>query len=420
MTQIQDIIARQIFDSRGRPTVEVDVRLECGAFGRASVPSGASTGTFEAHELRDGNKDVYHGLSVLNAVEHVNGEIFSTLSGMYADEQRNIDRVLCELDGTENKSRLGANSILAVSLAVAKASAEANALPLFQYLGGNLVNALPTPFFNVINGGAHADNGLDIQEFMLSPLSAASFEEAMQMGMEVFHTLKKELSAKGFNTNVGDEGGFAPNLRTSGETLELLMRSIEAAGYVPGEDIGIGLDVAASEFYKDGLYHIEGQKLSSGDMILYYDNLLKSFPIVSIEDALHEEDWKGWKELTAALDDKVQLVGDDLFVTNPMRLEKGIAEHCANAILIKPNQIGTLTETIDTIRFAKDYGYACMMSHRSGETEDCTISHLAVAAQTSQIKAGSLSRTDRLCKYNELLRIEEFLGDDAALYNPFG
>jgi enolase len=417
MTAIIDVIAREILDSRGNPTVEVDVTLETGAFGRAAVPSGASTGAHEAVELRDGDKSRYFGKGVLKAVEAVNGEIYDALTGMDAEEQVIVDKVLRELDGTENKSRLGANAILGVSLAVAKAAADEAALPLYSYLGGPSARVLPVPMMNIINGGEHANNPIDIQEFMIMPISAGNIRDAIRMGAEVFHTLRSKLSDAGFSTSVGDEGGFAPNINGSEEALSFVMQSIEAAGYRPEEDFVLALDSAASEFYSDGIYHLKGEdkKLDSGQMVEYYADLAARFPIFSIEDGMDEDDWDGWKMLTDKIGCDVQLVGDDLFVTNPVRLERGIQEKIANSILIKVNQIGTLTETFDAVEMAHRASYTSVMSHRSGETEDATIADLSVATNCGQIKTGSLSRSDRLAKYNQLIRIEEMLGD-AAMY----
>jgi len=416
MSAIIDINARQILDSRGNPTVEVDVILESGARGRAAVPSGASTGVHEAVELRDGDKSVYNGKGVLKAVDAVNTVIAEALLGLDAEQQSYIDQVMIELDGTENKGKLGANAILGVSMAVAKAMADELDMPLYRYLGGVFAHELPTPMMNIINGGAHADNPADIQEFMIMPIGAEDFSEALRAGAEVFHALKKELSKAGHNTNVGDEGGFAPALGSSKEALDFIIKSIEAAGYKPGEDIVIALDAAASEFYKDGKYELagEGKTLSSSEMVQYYKDLCDAYPIVSIEDGLAEDDWEGWAELTAAIGDKVQLVGDDLFVTNSKRLARGIEEKSANAILVKVNQIGTLTETLDAIEMAKKAGFGIVLSHRSGETEDATIADIAVAVNAGQIKTGSLSRSDRVSKYNQLLRIEEELGPQAS------
>jgi enolase len=417
MSEILNIIGRQILDSRGNPTVEVEVFLESGAIGRASVPSGASTGSHEAVELRDKDKKVYQGKGVLKAVNAVNGEIFDTVRGMDAQDQVRLDQMLIELDGTEDKSRLGANAILGVSLAVAKAAAEELGFALFRHVGGPFSHMMPVPLMNVINGGAHADNGLDIQEFMIVPVSAGSFSEALQMGTEVYHALKAELIAQGLNTNVGDEGGFAPNIGSTEKALELLVKAIKKAGYKPGDEIGIALDVAATELYKDGKYHLKGEKksLKSEDLVKFYSKLASEFPILSIEDGMAEDDWEGWKLLTEALDPHVQLIGDDVFVTNLNRLEEGMSHGVANAILIKPNQIGTLTETVMTVQAAQRMGYSTIMSHRSGETEDTTIADLAVALGCGQIKTGAPCRTDRVAKYNQLLRIEEEL-DDIAIY----
>ncbi len=415
MTAILDIHARQILDSRGNPTVEVDVVLESGARGRAAVPSGASTGAYEAAELRDGNKKRYGGKGVTKAVNNVNTEIFEALRGADAEDQMQIDRTMIELDGTKNKSRLGANAILGVSMATAKAVADELDVPLYRYIGGAQAHLLPTPMMNIINGGAHADNPVDIQEFMIMPISAPDFSEGLRAGAEIFHALKKELSQAGLNTNVGDEGGFAPAVKSSEEALDYIMKSIRAAGYKEGEDIVIALDSASTEFYKDGKYHLdgEGKVLSSDEMIQYYKGLCASYPIVSIEDGLDENDWDGWIKLTEALGDRVQLVGDDLFVTNPKRLAQGIETKAANSILVKVNQIGTLTETLEAIEMAKKAGFGIVLSHRSGETEDATIADLAVATNAGQIKTGSLSRSDRTAKYNQLLRIEEELGSSA-------
>ncbi|MFK7839628.1 MAG: phosphopyruvate hydratase [Bdellovibrionales bacterium] len=412
MTAIIDIHAREILDSRGNPTVEVDVTLDSGAIGRAAVPSGASTGAYEAVELRDGDKARYLGKGVTKAVENVNTEILEALIGLDAEDQVFIDQTMIELDGTENKARLGANAMLGVSLAVAKAQALELDMPLYKYVGGTYAHTLPTPMMNIINGGEHADNPVDIQEFMIMPISAPDFSEALRAGAEVFHALKKELSDAGLNTNVGDEGGFAPAVNSSKEALDFIMKSIEAAGYKPGEDIVIALDSASSEFYEDGKYHLkgEGKVLSSDEMVSYYKDLCDAYPIVSIEDGLDEDDWDGWAKLTAAIGDKVQLVGDDLYVTNAVRLAKGIEQEAGNAVLVKVNQIGTLTETLKTIEMAKKAGFGIVLSHRSGETEDSTIADLAVATNAGQIKTGSLSRSDRIAKYNQLLRIEEELG----------
>jgi enolase len=412
MSSIIDIHARQILDSRGNPTVEVDVLLETGAKGRAAVPSGASTGAYEAVELRDGNKTVYLGKGVQKAVEYVNTEICEALVGMDAEEQLFIDQEMIELDGTENKSRLGANAILGVSMAVAKAMADEMQIPLYRYIGGTYAHTLPTPMMNIINGGAHADNPVDFQEFMIMPIAAPDFSEALRAGAEIFHALKKQLSSAGYNTNVGDEGGFAPAVKSATEALDFIMKSIEVAGYKPGEDIAIALDSASTEFFKNGKYNLEGEGrvLSSDQMIRYYEELCAKYPIVSIEDGLAEDDWAGWTALTSALGDKVQLVGDDLYVTNSKRLAQGIQREAGNAVLVKVNQIGTLSETLETIEMAKKAGFGIVLSHRSGETEDSTIADLAVATNAGQIKTGSLSRSDRIAKYNQLLRIEEQLG----------
>jgi enolase len=417
MTEIVDIVAREILDSRGNPTIEVDVVLEDGASGRAAVPSGASTGAHEAVERRDGDKSRYMGKGVLQAVGAVNGEIFDALSGMDAEDQRRIDKLLIELDGTANKNRLGANAILGVSLAVAKAAADSAALPLYKYVGGVSARVLPVPMMNIINGGAHADNPIDIQEFMILPTGAANFSEGLRMGAEIFHGLKKALKDAGHNTNVGDEGGFAPNLGSAEEALAFIVKAGEGAGYRVGDDFVLGLDVASTEFFKDGLYHLqgEGKILDQGGMVDYLAGLAAKFPIVSIEDGCSEDDFEGWKLLTERLGAKVQLVGDDLFVTNPIRLADGIERGLANSILIKVNQIGTLSETLDAVDMAHRAGYTAVMSHRSGETEDSTIADLAVATNCGQIKTGSLARSDRLSKYNQLLRIQEEL-DDQAVY----
>jgi enolase len=414
MTDIVDITGREILDSRGNPTVEVDVRLEDGSFGRAAVPSGASTGAHEAVELRDGG-DRYGGKGVEKAVAAVNGEIFDTLCGMEAEDQIRLDRLMCTLDGTENKSRLGANAILGVSLAVAKAAAAARHLPLYRYIGGAKAQTLPVPMMNIVNGGVHADNLIDFQEFMIMPVGAESFREALRMGAEVFHTLKKALHDAGHNTNVGDEGGFAPNLKSADEALGFVVRAIEEAGYKPGEHVMLAMDPAATEFFQKGKYQLdgEGKSLDSAAMVRLYEDLCARYPIVSIEDGMAEDDWDGWAAITKSLGNKIQLVGDDLFVTNTKRLNRGIEAGVANAILIKVNQIGTLSETIDAVETAHRNAYRAVMSHRSGETEDSTISDLAVATNCGQIKAGSLSRSDRLAKYNQLLRIEEQLGNQA-------
>ncbi|MCF8469608.1 MAG: phosphopyruvate hydratase [Parvibaculum sp.] len=414
MAAIIDIIGREILDSRGNPTVEVDVLLEDGALGRAGVPSGASTGAHEAVELRDGGTR-YKGKGVLNAVAAVNGEIFDAIGGMDASEQIEIDRAMIVLDGTDNKSRLGANAILGVSLAVAKANAASLGQPLFRYLGGPAARVLPVPMMNIVNGGEHADNPIDIQEFMIVPVAAGSLADAVRMGSEVFHTLKGELKAAGLNTNVGDEGGFAPNLASTEAALGFVMKAIEKAGYKPGEDICLALDAAATEFFENGVYDLkgEGKKLDAGGMVDYWAALADKYPIISIEDGMAEDDWEGWKTLTDRLGDKVQLVGDDLFVTNKRRLADGIARGVANSILVKVNQIGTLTETLESVEMAHRAGYTAVMSHRSGETEDATIADLAVATNCGQIKTGSLARSDRLAKYNQLIRIEEALGASA-------
>jgi enolase len=415
MTEIVDITAREILDSRGNPTVEVDVVLEDGSLGRAAVPSGASTGAHEAVEKRDGDKSRYLGKGVTQAVDAVNGEIFDALSGQDAEDQRRIDRMLIDLDGTPNKGRLGANAILGVSLAAAKAAAGSANLPLYKYVGGVSARILPVPMMNIINGGAHADNPIDVQEFMILPSGADTFAEALRMGAEIFHALKKALHDAGHSTNVGDEGGFAPNLASSQEALGFIMKAGEAAGYRPGEDFVLGLDVASTEFFKSGKYAMEGEgkTLEPAGMVDYLEALVGQFPIVSIEDGCAEDDFDGWKILTDRLGGKVQLVGDDLFVTNPARLSDGISRGLANSILVKVNQIGTLSETLDAVNMAHRAAYTAVMSHRSGETEDSTIADLAVATNCGQIKTGSLSRSDRMAKYNQLLRIEEELGDQA-------
>ena len=412
MSAIVDIVAREILDSRGNPTVEVDVLLEDGSFGRAAVPSGASTGAHEAVELRDGDKSRYGGKGVLKAVAAVNGELFDALSGQDAREQLHIDRLMIDLDGTANKGRLGANAILGISLAVAKAAAIDAGLPLYRYVGGSQAATLPVPLMNIINGGAHADNPIDIQEFMIMPVGAPSFAEALRIGAEVFHALKKKLKDAGHGTNVGDEGGFAPNLASADEALGFIMQAIETAGYRPGDDVVLALDAASTEFYRQNRYHLEGEgeTLDSDGMVDYLANLCQRFPIVSIEDGMAEDDWDGWKALTESLGKRVQLVGDDLFVTNPQRLARGIASGTANSILVKVNQIGSLSETLEAVGMAQRAAYTAVMSHRSGETEDSTIADLAVATNCGQIKTGSLSRSDRLAKYNQLLRIEEELG----------
>ncbi|MEJ6401729.1 phosphopyruvate hydratase [Yoonia sp. 2307UL14-13] len=415
MSTIIDIHAREILDSRGNPTVEVDVILEDGTMGRAAVPSGASTGAHEAVEKRDGDKSRYMGKGVLEAVAAVNGEIAEALVGFDATEQVAIDEAMIELDSTPNKGRLGANAILGVSLAVAKAAADFTAQPLFRYIGGTSARTLPVPMMNIINGGEHADNPIDIQEFMIMPVSADNIREAVRMGSEVFHTLKKELSAAGHNTGIGDEGGFAPNLESTRVALDFIMTSIEKAGYKPGEDIYLALDCAATEYYKDGKYEMvgEGISLTSQENAEYLAKLASDYPIISIEDGMSEDDWDGWKTLTDLIGDKVQLVGDDLFVTNPARLADGIAKGSANSMLVKVNQIGSLTETLQAVDMAHRAKFTNVMSHRSGETEDATIADLAVATNCGQIKTGSLSRSDRLAKYNQLIRIEELLGETA-------
>ncbi len=415
MSTIIDIQAREILDSRGNPTVEVDVFLEGGAMGRAAVPSGASTGAHEAVERRDGDPERYKGKGVLEAVAAVNGEIAEEIVGFDATEQVGIDRTMIEMDGTPNKGRLGANAILGVSLAVAKAAAEFTGQPLYRYVGGTSARVLPVPMMNIINGGQHADNPIDIQEFMIMPVAAENIREAVRMGSEVFHTLKKELSAAGHNTGIGDEGGFAPNLKSAREALDFILKSIEKAGYRPGEDIYLALDCAATEYFKGGRYEMEGEgkSLSIAENVDFLAGLAADYPIISIEDGCSEDDWAGWKLLTDRLGAKLQLVGDDLFVTNPKRLMQGISTGCANSMLVKVNQIGTLTETLAAVDMAHRAGYTNVMSHRSGETEDATIADLAVATNCGQIKTGSLSRSDRLAKYNQLIRIEEMLGETA-------
>ncbi|NLW23939.1 MAG: phosphopyruvate hydratase [Clostridia bacterium] len=417
MTFISDIYAREILDSRGNPTVEVDVYLEDGSMGRAAVPSGASTGAFEAVELRDGDKERFMGKGVLNAVDNVNTIIAPALIGLDSFDQVGLDNLLIQLDGTPNKSKLGANAILGVSLAAAKACANSLGIPLYRYIGGTNAKNLPVPMMNILNGGKHADNNVDIQEFMVMPLGATSFAEALRMGTEVFHNLKKVLKSKGYNTAVGDEGGFAPNLTSNEEALDVIVEAIQEAGYKPGEDIYLALDVAATELYKDGKYHFAGQGVtrSAQEMVEFYTELVNKYPIISIEDGLAEEDWTGWQLLTEKLGKKIQLVGDDLFVTNTERLARGIEQNTANSILIKVNQIGTLTETLEAIEMAKQAGYTTVISHRSGETEDVTIADIAVATNAGQIKTGAPSRTDRVAKYNQLLRIEEEL-DEAGVY----
>jgi enolase len=416
MGEIADVFAREILDSRGNPTIEVEVILETGAMGRAAVPSGASTGKREAVELRDGDKKRYMGKGVQKAVENVNDEIGPQLMGLESSEQAFIDKMMIEMDGTENKGKLGANAILGVSLAVAKASAEEAGMPLYRYIGGVNAKEMPVPQMNILNGGAHADNNVDIQEFLIMPVGAKNITNAVRMGAEVFHSLKSVLKAKGYNTSVGDEGGFAPNLKSNEEAVEMILAGIEKAGYKPGKDVMLAIDAAASEFYEKGVYVFkksDKSKKSSNDMIKFYETWVKKYPIISIEDGLAEGDWEGWKNLTAALGKKVQIVGDDIFVTNPKILKKGIEQGIANSILIKLNQIGTLTETLDTIDMAKKAGYTNVISHRSGETEDTTLADLAVATNAGQIKTGSLSRTDRVAKYNQLIRIEEELDEEA-------
>jgi enolase len=416
MTAIVAIHGREILDSRGNPTVEVDVLLETGASGRAAVPSGASTGTHEAVELRDGDKGRFGGKGVQNAVAAVSGEIADALSGLDAEDQVEVDNTMLRLDGERNKSRLGANAILGVSLATAKAAASEAGLPLYRYVGGVSARTMPVPMMNILNGGAHADNPIDIQEFMIMPVSAETISEAIRCGSEIFHALKGELSKAGLNTNVGDEGGFAPNLGSAEDALEFIMKSTKVAGYEPGEDVVLALDAASSEFFKEGKYELvgEGKSLSSEQMVAYYADLVSKFPIISIEDGMAEDDWEGWAALTREIGDKVQLVGDDLFVTNTERLARGISDGVANSILVKVNQIGSLTETLASVDLAHKAGYTAVMSHRSGETEDSTIADLAVATNCGQIKTGSLCRSDRTAKYNQLIRIEEDLGDQAV------
>ena len=418
MSMITDVYAREILDSRGNPTVEVDVYLEDGAFGRAAVPSGASTGAFEAVELRDGDKSRYLGKGTLNAVDNVNTLIAPALIGLDATDQSGIDRFLIELDGTDNKGKLGANAILGVSMAVAKAAADSAGLPLYRYIGGANAKVLPSPMMNILNGGKHADNNVDIQEFMVMPLGAETFSEALRMGTEVFHSLKKVLNSKGYNTAVGDEGGFAPNLGSNEEALAIIVEAIKAAGYEPGKDVFLALDVASTELYHDGIYDLagEGVQKTASEMVDFYEELCSKYPVISIEDGLAEEDWEGWKMMTERLGGKVQLVGDDLFVTNTRRLSRGIEQDTANSILVKVNQIGTLTETLEAVEMAKQAGYTAVISHRSGETEDATIADIAVATNAGQIKTGAPSRSDRVAKYNQLLRIEEEL-DNVAVYN---
>lgn len=416
MSMIIDVHGREILDSRANPTVEVEVTLDCGTIGRAAVPSGASTGQFEAVELRDGDNSRFLGKGVQKAVNNVNDIIACEIVGMDARDQAEIDKLMIKLDGTPNKGKLGANAILGVSLAVAKAAASASGLALYEYLGGVNAKELPVPMMNILNGGKHADNNVDIQEFMIMPVGGENFREALRMGAEVFHSLRKVLNAKGYNTAVGDEGGFAPNLKSNEEAIQVILEAVEKANYIPGKDILIAMDVAASEMFKDGLYHFEGEGLTrdTDAMIEFYQNLVNKYPIVSIEDPLSEEEWEAWKKITVALGNKVQLVGDDLFVTNTERLNRGIGMGVANSILIKVNQIGTLTETLDAIEMAKRAGYTAVVSHRSGETEDATIADIAVATNAGQIKTGAPSRTDRVAKYNQLLRIEEALSEVAV------
>lgn len=414
MADIMHVFAREILDSRGNPTVEAEVFLDDGAHGIAGVPSGASTGIHEAHELRDGG-DRYLGKGVLNAVNNINEEIADAIAGAEADDQRLIDQAMIALDGTENKSRLGANAILGVSMAVAKAAAESAGLPLYRYVGGPNAHLLPVPMMNIVNGGAHADSGVDVQEFMIAPIGAESFSEALRMGAEVYHSLKSVITSKGLSTGLGDEGGFAPSVESTKAALDLIVEAIEKAGMKPGTDIALALDVASSEFFKDGKYHFEGGEHTAEEMAKVYADLIEQYPIVSIEDPLQEDDWEGYTNLTAAIGDKVQIVGDDFFVTNPARLQEGIDKKAANALLVKVNQIGTLTETFDAVDLAHRNGYRTMMSHRSGETEDTTIADLSVALGCGQIKTGAPARSERVAKYNQLLRIEQELGD-AAVY----
>lgn len=414
MALIEAVGAREILDSRGNPTVEVEVLLDNGVVERAAVPSGASTGAFEAYELRDGDSDRYQGKGVLKAVDGILDEIGAAVEGLEADDQRLLDKTLIDLDGTDNKERLGANAILGVSLAVAKAAAQAADLPLYRYLGGPNAHVLPVPLLNIINGGSHADNDVDIQEFMIVPLGAESFSEGLRWGVETYHALKALLKSKGLATGLGDEGGFAPNLPSNRAALDLIVEAITNAGYTPGKDIALALDVAATEFFKDGSYHFEGKQLSAQDLSAYYAELVAAYPLVSIEDPLEEEDWEGYQHLTAELGDKVQIVGDDLFVTNPSRLGKGIDLKVGNSILVKVNQIGTLTETLDAVALAQRSSYTAILSHRSGETEDTTIADLAVATNAGQIKTGAPARSERVAKYNQLLRIEEELGESAV------
>ncbi len=419
MATIEEIGAREILDSRGNPTVEVEVLLDDGTTARAAVPSGASTGAFEAVERRDGDKGRYLGKGVEQAVDAVLDEIEPRIVGFDASDQRLVDNEMLSLDGTDNKGKLGANAILGVSLAVARAAADSAGLPLYRYVGGPNAHVLPVPMMNILNGGSHADSNVDIQEFMIAPIGAPSFKEALRWGAEVYHSLKKVLHDRGLATGLGDEGGFAPNLESNAAALDLIVEAIQAAGYTPGKDIALALDVAASEFYKDGSYTFEGGSKSADEMIAYYEGLVDKYPLVSIEDPLNEDDWDGWKKITDEIGDKVQLVGDDLFVTNPERLFKGISTGTANALLVKVNQIGSLTETLDAVTMAQTNGYKCMMSHRSGETEDTTIADLAVATNCGQIKTGAPARSERVAKYNQLLRIEEAL-DDAAVYAGAG
>ena len=421
MSLISDIHARQILDSRGNPTLEVDVVTECGAFGRAAVPSGASTGKYEAVELRDGDKSIYMGKSVHKAIDNVNGPLYDSLVGLPIEDQAGIDQLMIDIDGTPNKSIMGANAMLAISLASAKAAAASTGQMLYNYIGGVNARTLPIPMMNILNGGSHADNAIDFQEFMVMPVGAESFSDSLRMGTEIFHHLKAVLKSKGLATNVGDEGGFAPNLRSNVEAMEMVLRAIENAGYRPGEDVFVSMDAAASEFYnaEEGVYHFHqstGDKLTSSEMVDYWADWVKKYPILSIEDGLDEDDWAGWKSMTDALGDKIQLVGDDLFVTNVERLSRGITEGIANSLLVKVNQIGTLTETINAVQMAQNNSFTTVMSHRSGETEDNTIADLAVALNTGQIKTGSASRSDRMAKYNQLLRIEEALGA-SAIFN---
>ena len=419
MSEIVDIIGRQILDSRGNPTVEVEVITENEIVGRAAVPSGASTGKYEAVELRDGQKEFYLGKSVIKAIEHVNEDLLNALMGVSVFDQREIDKLMLELDGTHNKSKIGANAILGVSLAVAHAAAGELNLPLYRYIGGVNAHTLPVPMMNILNGGSHADNSIDFQEFMIMPVGGETFSHALRMGVEIFHNLKSVLKSKGYSTNVGDEGGFAPNIKSNKEAIEIVLSSIEKAGYKPGEEVMIAMDAAASEFFneEDQMYVLHkstGDKLSSDDMIAYWKSWVDNYPIISIEDGLHEDDWNGWNKLNEQIGDRVQIVGDDLFVTNTERLKKGIEQNAANSILVKVNQIGSLTETIDAVSMATSHGFTSVMSHRSGETEDTTIADLAVALNTGQIKTGSASRSDRIAKYNQLLRIEEELGSTAV------